>query len=376
VDEQNMSKGARALVVPLARPPVMADALSRPDWTVSTARDPALLWLDRNENPDPELLAVTREVLAGTPAEALFAYPDCSPLYHRLATYVGLGADHLLLCAGSDGAIRSVFEAYVSPGDVVLHTTPTFAMYPVYAQMYGAIAATVAYRASERGPVLAAADFIAAIQERRPRVVCLPNPDSPTGTVFLPADLRAIIEAAGDVGSVMLVDEAYYPFHEGTAAPWVDEYPHVVVARTFAKAWGLAGLRIGYTVACPALTRLLHKVRPMYEVNAVAVFAIQRMLEHVDAMQASVRRLIAGRELFRGAMQQLGLNTPETHGNFLHVSFGSLAPAVHDALASLVLYRRDFGDLCLKGYSRFSAGTEEQMRLVADRVRSVAAARR
>ena len=78
----------------------MSDALSRPDWTVSTVRDPSLLWLDRNENADPALLAVTRQVLAGIPAEALFTYPDCSKLYHGLAGHVGHGADHLLLCAG------------------------------------------------------------------------------------------------------------------------------------------------------------------------------------------------------------------------------------------------------------------------------------
>src|SRR5262249_55964526 len=155
---------------------------------------------------------------------------------------------------------------------------PTFAMYPVYARMYGAATSTLDYQSSTRGPTLSLDAVISTIGEVRPKLVCLPNPDSPTGTVFESAALRRIVEAAGEVGALILVDEAYHPFCEITAASWVDEYEHLVVARTFAKAWGLAGLRIGYGVAAPACAKLLHKVRPMYEVNTLAVAVMERML--------------------------------------------------------------------------------------------------
>lgn len=361
----------KAYSAPPARKPVAAPALSRPDWTAGVPRDPALLWLDKNENTDPEMAALARRIVSQIDPVAISTYPECTPLYRKLGDWLGVGADHLLLTAGSDGAIRSVFEAFIDPGDSVLHTVPTFAMYSVYASMYGARVIPLEYRPSEAGPSLPAAEVIRTIMQARPKLVCLPNPDSPTGTVFAPEELRRIVEAAGEAGALILIDEAYHPFYEHSVLAWAAEYPHLVVARTFAKAWGLSGLRIGYAVSCPDVARLLHKVRPMYEVNTVAVAAMEKMLDHSDAMLASVRRISRGKEVFLDAMRGLGLRTLQSHGNFLHVAFGAHAPAVHARLQDLVLYRRDFKEPCLRGFSRFSATTEERFGPVIEAIRQV-----
>ena len=138
----------------IARPAVASPALTRPDWSAISPRDPGLIWLDKNENIDPELTAITSKILAQLPVAALYSYPDSGPFYHKLGNYLGVGADHLLLAAGSDGVIRSVFEAFINPGDVVVHTHPTFAMYMVYCRMYGAQAVTIAYEPSDLGPFL------------------------------------------------------------------------------------------------------------------------------------------------------------------------------------------------------------------------------
>ena len=352
-----MTPGA---VAARARRGVRDPLLTRPDWTTGARRDPKLLWLDKNENTDAELGAVTRRVLVELSPENLYSYPESAPLYAKLAAWVGLSIDHFLLTAGSDGAIRQVFEAFVDPDDAVILTVPTFAMYSVYSRMFGARMVSLAYRPSETGPRLDAEELISAIRAERPKLVCLPNPNSPTGTVFPRDELRAIIFAAGEAGAVLLLDEAYHPFYKWTAAPWVDEFPHLIVARTFAKAWGMAGLRIGYAIAHPSIARVLHKVRPMYEVNTVAVAAMERMLDFSGEMEASVGRLLAGREAFRGAMNDLGLRTLDSHGNFTHVAFGPSGDAVHAALGEFVLYRRSFSDPCLAGFSRFSAATVTQ----------------
>ena len=354
--------------VPPARNAVFDRQLIRPDWTQGAARDPRLLWLDKNENADPQLGAIVQRVVSEVDPVALSTYPECAPLYRKLANHLRVVPGKLLLAAGSDGVIRSVFEAFVNPGDVVMHTVPTFAMYSVYARMYGARVASLEYRRGEAGPSLPAGTVISAITDTRPKVVCLPNPDSPTGTVFLPDDLRRIIEAAGRVGALILIDEAYYPFYDRTVLPWLDEYPHLVIARTFAKAWGLAGLRIGYAVSSPEIASLLHKVRPMYETNTLAVVATERMLDYGGEMLASVKRLNAGRDAFLAAMKRLGLRTLRSEGNFLHVAFGPAAPDVHRALEDLVLYRRDSSEPCLKGYSRFTATTEERFDPVVKRI--------
>lgn len=349
----------------------MDPGLVRPDWATGTVRDRNLLWLDKNENPDPELASLTSQALAEVAASALYAYPELTPLYKKLATFLNVKPDRLLLTAGCDGAIRTVFEAYVDPGDIVIHTLPTFVMYQVYACMYGARVVALEYAASGSGPVLSCDAVVDAIMRSGPKLVCVPNPDSPTGTVFEPDALRRIIEAAGKVGAVILVDEAYHPFYEHTALPWVDEYPHLVIARTFSKAWGLAGLRIGYAAACPTMIALLHKVRPMYEVNGVAAAVVERMLDLAPAVLSCVRRINAGRDTFICAIKKLNFEALRSHGNFMHVAFGPRASAVHAALKDLVLYRQDSTEPCLKGFSRFTAAGIQSLQPVIDRVRQV-----
>jgi len=183
--------------------------------------------------------------------------------------------------------------------------------------------------------------------------------------------MRQIIETAGKAGALILIDEAYYPFYDHTVVPWVDEYNHLVVASTFAKAWGISGLRIGYAVSCPDVARMLHKVRPMYEVNTVAVALVERILDFRHEILASVRRINAGRDAFLEEMKSLQLRTLITHGNFLHVAFGQYASAMHARLKNVVLYRLDFSDPCLKGFSRFSATTVERFQPIIEHIQQV-----
>jgi histidinol-phosphate aminotransferase len=357
------------MTLPAPRQPVADPGLTRPDWTKAQPRDAHKLWLDKNENTDPALSAVVAGVMRSLPAEAYFTYPDSAALYAKLAGWVGCEARNLLLAAGSDGVIRSVFEAYVAEGDTVLHTVPTFAMYPVYCKIFGARAVGLGYQPSATGPRLDAEKIIAAIAAERPKLVCLPNPDSPPGTVFSPDDLEAIVAAAGQAGALILVDEAYHPFHADSVASWIGRHPHLVVARSTGKAWGMAGLRIGYAIASPEVAVVLHKIRPMYEVNTVAVHAFERMLDHTDAMMASVGRLMEGKALFLGAMIAMGFQTLSGRGNFLHVAFGERAPKIHAGLADLVYYRPDFAEPCLKGFSRFSSTTPELFAPLIQRIK-------
>ena len=356
---------------PAPRPAIADPALTRPDWVANGPRDPERLWLDKNENTDPQMNHLLQRVIAGVSAEAGFTYPDLGPVYRKLGALLGIDPHGLVLTAGSDGSIRAVFEAYISPGDVVIHTAPTFAMYGVYCRMYGAKAVALDYQPSPTGPRLEVETLIDAIATKAPKLVCLPNPDSPTGTVFAPADLRRIIEAAGRAGALILVDEAYYPFYDETALPWTRDYPHLVVCRSTGKAWGMAGVRVGYAAAAPAVAATLHKVRPMYEVGALSAAVFERMLDHETDMRASVARLEAGKQGFLAAMRALGLTTLNGHGNFLHVAFGPHAESVHAALAEQVYYRKDFAEPALKGFSRFSATTAERFQPVIDRIRTV-----
>jgi histidinol-phosphate aminotransferase len=347
--------------------------LHRPSALSSVPRDEALLWLDKNENLDSELIAFTSRLLAELPALAFSTYPEAGALYRKLGEWVGVAPESLLLTPGSDGAIRLVFEAFVEQDDPVVHTTPTFAMYPVYSQMFGAKPHAVEYRREGDEPALDTDAFERAVREHKPKLACLPNPDSPTGTVVPPEFLRRLLATCENTGTVLLVDEAYYPFYERSVVAAIDKSRNIIVARTFAKAWGAAGLRIGYAVAHPDTIALLHKMRPMYEVSTVAVEFMSRMLDSSVEMQRSVERIREGKDFFVEAMRALGLKVLPTFGNFVHVAFAEHGPAVHAALATRVLYRVRFDHPSLGGYSRFSVAPkpvmEEVVRIIQQVVR-------
>ena len=342
--------------------------MTRPGWTLIARDSGAALRLDKNENTDIVLRELIAAQLSSIDPAAALDYPEMAPTYHRLAHYLGMDARNLLITAGSDGAIRAAFEAFVSPGDVVVHTEPSFAMYSVYSAMFGATAAPIAYRRGNHGPVLSANEVNAHIAATKPKLICLPNPDSPTGTEFRLDELETIISAGADVSAVTLIDEAYFPFSNVTALPLVSKFKNLIVTRTFAKAWGLAGLRIGYLVAQPALAGFLHKVRPMYEVNGVAVAMLNVMLDRSQDVEQSVGRINVGKAVFADRMRTLGFQVLNSSGNFIHVDFGDAREKIHESLRGSVLYRENFKEPCLSGFSRFTTAPGPIMESLADMI--------
>lgn len=361
---------ATPVVTIRARQSLLNPDLQRPSALKSTPRDPRYLWLDKNENLDQRLIAVAHEVMGEVPPSALAIYPEAGELYRKLAAWVGVQPEQLVLTPGSDGAIRVVFEAFVEPGEAVVHTSPTFAMYPVYCQMFGAQACPIDYEAGELGPHLDTEALLRIVRERKPKLVCLPNPDSPTGTVLGPETLRCILRECESAGAVFLVDEAYHPFYDWSAVAWTEASRNLVVARTFAKAWGVAGLRIGYAVAHADTIALLHKMRPMYEVSTVAVEFMSRMLDRTAEMTAAVGRINDGKVFFVEEMRALRFPALASAGNFVHVAFGASAEVIHAALKTRVLYRACSGHPCLEGYSRFTVAPRPIMAEVVDLIRT------
>ena len=345
--------------------------LHRPSALNSTPRSTDQLWLDKNENLDPILIELSHEVLQNIPPLTLATYPEAGEIYRKLAKWVGVTAQSLLLTPGSDGVIRLVFESFVEHGDKVIITAPTFAMYTVYSQMFGAKPIELHYEPSEAGPQLKVESIIEAIKKHRPKLVCLPNPDSPTGTVLSQTELRNVLYVCELNRTVLLVDEAYHPFYEPTVVSWTSSSRNLIVARTFAKAWGNAGLRIGYAIAHPETAELLHKMRPMYETSTFAIEFMFRMLDHVKDMEQSVSRIKKAKFYFQHEMQRMGFKVLPTAGNYLHVAFGENGLAIHKALANKVLYRVSFDQPCLRGYSRFSVGTKQVMKQVVDLIKQV-----
>ena len=355
----------------LAKPAYLSASLTRPDWTKDLTRSESKLWLNKNENPDPILNAKIKSLISEVKNFSINTYPETAKIYLKLAAMDNLAPSNFLLTHGSDGAIRAVFDVFIGPGDVVLHTNPTFAMYDVYSKMYGAREVSFDYQYTDNGPQFDVERFFDFIKTQKPKLVCLPNPDSPTGTILSENKMHELLQLTKELGSLLLIDEAYFPFYKTTVIKEINEFPNLLVCRSFSKAWGAAGFRVGYLAGHAGLIDLLHKSRPMYELSTFSSELINLLLDCQSDVLASVERLEEGRLYFTKELEIMGFVVTKSYGNFLHVNFGSSENKIADALKDIVLYRTEFSNAsCLKGFSRFSLATKEQFEGIVQKIKS------
>ena len=321
---------------------------------------PAYVRLDRNERlaPLPEwFIAGVRQSLESV---LLTTYPMQDKFRCQLAKQFGLAEEQVLLTAGSDAALKALYQAYVRPGDGVVMLDPSYAMYPVYAQMFQAEARLVPFHA---GLALDATRLLDAVV-RGVRLVVLANPNQPTGTVLPEAVLEQLVERAAVAGAVLAIDEAYHPFSRVTVLPWINRVAHLVVTRTFSKAAGLAGLRIGFVAGHPEVMANLHKVRSAHDVNSMAIHCAAQLLAHPQVVDEYVAEVHAGGRVLTERVRALGLTPIPTHTNFLLIRVSHRCPPgelVERLRARGYLVKGPFSAPCLADCIRVTLGPPDLM---------------
>ena len=294
---------------------------------------PGSLRLDGNEGsvPPQELIAK----LATLDTAALRDYPDLGPLTEAIAARHHVSPEQVVVTTGADGAIDRVFRAFALPGDELLVPVPTFEMVYRFAAIAGISVVTCPW--SEEFPL---AEMIEAINERT-TIVTVVSPNNPTGTVISAADLAALGTACS--ASVLLFDHVYAEYADDDLTAIALENPNAIVLRTFSKAWGLAGCRVGYALASPELAAILRSAANPYPVAAPsAVLALERLQRGGHAMAAHVEQVRRERQRFTAWLRERRLHCPESQGNFLLVELGSRAPQVRQRLAELGVLVRAF----------------------------------
>jgi len=318
------------------------------------------LRLDKNENILPLPSSLLKKFQKQITSDFVSAYPEAGNLYEKIAKHEKCSPHNIYLSAGSDGAIKSVFEAFIEPGDKVLILSPTYAMFYVYAKMFGAELKEIFY---EKDLKLSLENIFSVIQSFRPKLICLANPNSPTGTVIESSDLARIIAIASRIQAVILVDEAYYLFYPQTCSSLIYQYPQLVVTRTFSKAFGLASARLGYALGQAPLIACLQKTRPMYETNAYALRFAEIILDHSNFFMAMIKECVKGKKFIEKELKQLGLKYFKSYANFILIDFGTKdkALAMTQALKkNKILVKAGF-EPPLEGCLRFNIGSVKQM---------------
>lgn len=279
--------------------------------------------LERNERTidfPPEVLADLRELLTGF---VLRAYPEMDELYATLASWSGYSGTELLATDGADGAIHRVFAIYVSEGDEVVTMTPTYAMYSVYCEAYRARVRHLTFDADLTLPF----ERVLAAATPGTRLFALVNPNQPIESCFELDQLRQLAARCREHDTLLLVDEAYHHFCEITAAPLVREFENVVVARTLSKAFGLAGLRIGYLIGSPQLIGALRILKPIYEVSHLNAAIATYLLRRPEIMTSYLAQVRAGREVLERFFTSRGCTVQGKHSNTILVGLDGLASA-------------------------------------------------
>jgi histidinol-phosphate aminotransferase len=273
------------------------------------------LRLDFNENTvgcSPRVLERIRQLQF----EQLARYPERESVERVVAAYLGVDSAGLLLTNGVDEAIHLVAETYLEQGDEVLVVVPTFSMYEIYAAATGAKVITIPAGPEFHYPLEEVLDRIT----QQTRLIAIANPNNPTGTVVPEKDLLRIVRSAPD--AAVLVDEAYFDFYGQSLLPQVRSCPNLFVARTFSKAYGLAGLRIGVLAGPPTQVAMVRRVSSPYNVNAIALACLPDTLADQDYVQQYVNKVQQGRERLEQELRSLNLRFWPSKANFVLVSIG------------------------------------------------------
>lgn len=318
--------------------------------------------LDANENGYlPEtLMASLMEEVAREVDPRFYPAREYAALVSALAATTGLPEDHILLGSGADQLIAFLCDIFLGPETTAVSVTPTYSFYRIRSRLTGARFVEVPLRS----------DFSLDVERIRKelsaptaRLLFLCSPNNPTGNALARRDVERLI---ADRSALVVVDEAYVEYADETAADLVREYDNVVILRTMSKAWGLAGMRLGYMIGRPRLIGLFaEKVQYPYPLNAFALRLAVKLLARQSVVQGAIDALKAERERLRRRLTELGLTVFPSQTNFLLVVAGDRAEAILSALADRGIRLKLVGDvLGWSGCLRMTVGVPEVNDLV------------
>ncbi|MCB9526496.1 MAG: histidinol-phosphate aminotransferase family protein [Myxococcales bacterium] len=323
-------------------------------------------WNEATVPPSPKVIEAVQAFLGQ--AHHLNWYPvlNSTNLAEKLAVFHRVGEDQLLITNGSDQALDTICTTYLSPGDPVLVASPTYQHFLVFAQTRGAEIV------HHYGEDLFAADvdgLVEAIKRVQPRLVYVVSPNNPTGVEYSAAQVAALCEATAH--GLVIVDEAYSEFSGRSAMGLLHTYSNLIVTRTFSKAYGMAGLRIGYAVSHPVVVEDMRRVFNPKSVNVLAQVGAMAALDDQAWLAWYVDQVTRAKDLMAEWCAARDVPFRTTAANFVMLQFDR-APWVVRSLQEVGVYVRDRSHLPrLSGWVRFSVGTVEQTKDVLARLGTV-----
>jgi histidinol-phosphate aminotransferase len=317
-----------------------------------------IIKLASNENPlgpSPKALAAIQAALSD-----LALYPDGGgfALKAAICRRFGVRPEQIILGNGSNDVLELAARTFLQPGDSAIYSQHAFAVYPLVTQAVGATGIEVP--AKDFGNDL---DGMLAAIRPDTKLVFLANPNNPTGTFVPGGALHAFLKRV-PARVLVLVDEAYGEYLDGADAynsvPWLAEFPNLILSRTLSKAFGLAGLRIGFGFAAPELIDLMNRVRQPFNVNHLAMVAAVAALADDEFIEKSRKLNSAGVAFLRAAFDERGIAHLPAYGNFVTFKLGANAGKVFEFLLKRGVIVRPIAGYGLPDWLRVTIGTQAQ----------------
>ena len=324
----------------------------------------SIIKLASNENPlgpSPAAVAAMQRAL-----QDVWLYPDGNghDLKAAIARHHGVGMDQVTLGNGSNDLLVLLAEAFLTPQSSAVYSQYAFAIYGLAIQATGARSNVAP--ALPAGHAMAFGHDLAAMRaaiDADTRVVYIANPNNPTGTWVDEAALRAFLDAV-PAHVIVVLDEAYFEYSRRVDCPdgmaLLDKYPNLVVLRTFSKAHGLAGVRVGYGISRPDVAEMLNRVRQPFNVNIPALAGAQAALADTEQPRRAQQLVEEGLKQLGTALPPLGLKVYPSAGNFVLVDTGGGGRLVYEKLLRHGVIVRPVGGYGLPGCLRITIGTAEQ----------------
>lgn len=323
------------------------------------------LRLDFNENTvgcSPRVL----ERLRSLTGEDLARYPVRDEGERVVASHFGVPAEELLLTNGTDEAIHLICETYLEPGDEVLIVVPTFAMFEIYASATGARVISIPAGTDFTFPT----DTVVAGINERTRLIAVANPNNPTGAFVPIGELLRLAQAAPN--AAVLIDEAYFHFWGETAIGLWREVPNLFVSRTFSKAYGMAGLRIGVLMGNQEQMAMLRRASSPYNLNSVALACLPAALADREYVTNYVAEVKQGRRDLERELEAWGVRFWPSHANFVLMHLGeNCKPFVRSMRKRGILVRDRSSDYGCKDCARITLGSREHNTIMLSALREV-----
>jgi histidinol-phosphate aminotransferase len=322
-----------------------------------------IIKLNSNENPyppSPKALKVLQEI----DPEMLRRYPDPTGKTFRIAASKALGVpdDWIAVGNGSDDLLNLIVRAAGEPGKPVVCPSPTYVLYRTLAEIQDAEFVEVPYPDDYKLPV----DLLIAAKGS---VTFVASPNSPSGTAISVADLEKL---AQELSGILVIDEAYVDFAENNALELTKNYSNVIVLRTLSKGYSLAGLRLGFAIANPALLAELNKIKDSYNVDAIAYAVAASAIADSDHKTANADKIKASRAKLAVSFQDLGFEVWPSQTNFLLVRPpNGDAKRIYQTLKERGILIRYFNQPRLDDKLRISIGTEEQNQILLKTLKEI-----